>query len=147
MTRTHCGGNIVSCDVARVLGKTRQHCCTPRGHKKCFWRFSEIYYVSATNVARVTKRTNLGNMITSTILPPKLSSFCLPLSLGLLNFLVFMTKLLSDGRHDDVWWRTRATVHQGILALMDHGDGGSGPEKSWDSAHQKCATFREMTIR
>ena len=27
-------------------GKTRQHCCA--GHKKCFWRFSEAFYVSRT---------------------------------------------------------------------------------------------------
>ena len=26
-----------------VRGKTRQHCCEPRGHKKCFWRFSETF--------------------------------------------------------------------------------------------------------
>ena len=36
-----------------VRGKTRQHCCAPRGHKKCFWRFSETFFVSRTqNVCR-----------------------------------------------------------------------------------------------
>ena len=29
--RGHCGGNIVSCDVARPW-----HCCAPREHKNCF---------------------------------------------------------------------------------------------------------------
>ena len=31
-----------------VRGKTRQHCWAPRGHKKCFWRFSETFFVSRT---------------------------------------------------------------------------------------------------
>ena len=42
-----------------VRGKTWQHCCAPPGHKeKCFWRFSETFFVSATNVARVAKRVS-----------------------------------------------------------------------------------------
>ena len=51
--------------VLSVRGKTWQHCCAPRGHKKCFWRFSETFcvqdtkFVSATNVARVAKRVNI----------------------------------------------------------------------------------------
>ena len=45
-------------------GKTR-HCCAPRGHNKCFWRFSETFcvqdtkFVSDRNVARVAKRVNI----------------------------------------------------------------------------------------
>ena len=31
-----------------VRGKTWQHCWAPRGHKKCFWRFSETFFVSRT---------------------------------------------------------------------------------------------------
>ena len=46
-----------------VLGKTRQHCCAPRGHKECFWRFSETFFVSATNVARVAKRVNIWKYV------------------------------------------------------------------------------------
>ena len=45
--RTHCDGNIVFCDVA-LRGKTRRN----------VWRFSETFFVSATNVARVAKRVS-----------------------------------------------------------------------------------------
>ena len=31
-----------------VLGKTWQHCCAPRRHKPCIWRFSETFCMSRT---------------------------------------------------------------------------------------------------
>ena len=70
--RQHC---VLRCCVH---GKMRQHCCVPRGHKKCFWRFSETYFVPRTQnlcrtqMLRASKtRTHLGNMITSAMLPPQ----------------------------------------------------------------------------
>ena len=44
--------------------KTRQHCCAPRGHDKCFWIFSETF------CARGKTSQHLGNMITSAMLLP-----------------------------------------------------------------------------
>ena len=46
-----------------VRGKTWQHCCAPHGRKKCFWRFSETFFVCRTQ--------NLWLMITSAMLPPQ----------------------------------------------------------------------------
>ena len=54
-TRTHCGSNIVSCNVARPW-KTRQHCCAPCGHKIC---------VGHKCCARGKTKQHSGNMITS----------------------------------------------------------------------------------
>ena len=47
-----------------VRGRTRQHCCTPRGHvskdcQKQFFCRQETKLVSATNVAHVEKRVNI----------------------------------------------------------------------------------------
>ena len=36
-----------------VLGKTRQHCCVPCRHKKCFWSFSETFSVCDSPLVRV----------------------------------------------------------------------------------------------
>ena len=45
-------GHIVAATLCPAMlpasGKMRQHCCAPRGHNKCFWRFSETLYVSRT---------------------------------------------------------------------------------------------------
>ena len=63
-----------------VHGKTRQHCsCAPRGHKKWFWRFSETFFVSATNVACVAKRVNIWEIWPCQQLYCRhnVSSFCL----------------------------------------------------------------------
>ena len=44
-------GHIVAATLCPAMlptrGKTQQHCCTPHGHK-CFWRFSETFFVSRT---------------------------------------------------------------------------------------------------
>ena len=47
-TRTHCGGNIVPCDALTLCYETRQHCHKSHGLKKCFWTFSETFFVSRT---------------------------------------------------------------------------------------------------
>ena len=56
-------GNIMPVTLHRtmlpVFGNTQQHCCVPHGHKKCLWRFSETFVVSATNVACTAKQVNI----------------------------------------------------------------------------------------
>ena len=46
--RGHIVASILCPAILPVCGKPRQHCCTPRGHKKCFWRFPETSFVSRT---------------------------------------------------------------------------------------------------
>ena len=45
--------------ILPVPGKTRRHCCAPRGHKKCFWRLSKTVWCPPQML-----RTRV-NMITS----------------------------------------------------------------------------------
>ena len=56
----------------------RQHCCVPRGHNKCFWSFSETFFVSRTQIcvrnkcfARGKTGQHLGNMRALAMLPPQ----------------------------------------------------------------------------
>ena len=66
-----------------VRGKTRQHCCAPRGHKKCFRNIfcvQDKKFVSATNVARVAKRVNIWETWSrQQCCRHNVSSFCQPL--------------------------------------------------------------------
>ena len=61
-------GHIVAAtlvsDELPVCGKTRQHCCAPRRHEKCFWSFcvQATKFVSATNVERVARRVNIWEL-------------------------------------------------------------------------------------
>ena len=72
-------GHIVAATLCSVMlpihGKVWQHCCTPRGHRKCFWRFSEHFMCPGHKicVACMAKRSSqdLRNMITSAVLPPQ----------------------------------------------------------------------------
>ena len=69
-------GHIVAATLcpARVpvRGKTLQHCYVPRGHTECFWRFSDTFYVSRTQMLRSWQDEPIfGNMITSALLPPQ----------------------------------------------------------------------------
>ena len=68
-----------------VHGKTRQHCCAPRRHKKFFWRFSETFFVSRTqngfdtNVAHVAKRGHIWETWShQQCCRHNVSSFCRP---------------------------------------------------------------------
>ena len=64
-TRTHCGGNIVSCDVARSWQNEATLLRDARTQEKFLEIFRNIFcvqdtkFVSATNVARVAKRVNI----------------------------------------------------------------------------------------
>ena len=62
-------GHIVAATLCPAMlparGKTRQHCCAPRGHHKCFRRFSEMFFVSDTNVAHVAKHDGVSNVATT----------------------------------------------------------------------------------
>ena len=71
-----------------VRGKPRQHCCASRGHNKCFWRFSETFFVSRTqnlcrtqmlraweNEATFGKHDHVSNVAGR----HNVSSFCRPL--------------------------------------------------------------------
>ena len=77
-------GHIVAATLCPAMliirDKTRQHCCSPRGQKKCFWRFSETFYDCVQDTkffvrhkccARGKTSQHLGNMITSAMLPPQ----------------------------------------------------------------------------
>ena len=57
-----------------VRGKTRQHCCAPPGHMKIFGNISvqDTKFVSARKCCvRGETSQDLGNMITSAMLPPQ----------------------------------------------------------------------------
>ena len=83
-------GHIVAATLCPTMfpvrGKTWQHCCAPRGHKKCFWKFSETFFVSrtqvsTTNVARVAKRVNIWETRPrQQCCCRNVSSFCPPLN-------------------------------------------------------------------
>ena len=94
--RQHC---VLRC------GKTWQHCCAPRGHKKCFWsRFRNIFsvqdtkFLSPTNVARVLKRVNIRETWSrQQYCRHNVSSFCRPLTLS--DHLPFKSRVHNGDSH------------------------------------------------
>ena len=64
-----------------VRGKTlTKHCCAPREDKKCSLKFSETFFVSAANVARVAERVNIWETWSrQQCCRHNVSSFCWPL--------------------------------------------------------------------
>ena len=69
--------------MLHVRGKTRQHCCAPRGHKKIFrntFCVQDTKFVRHKCCARVTTSQHLGNMPAPAMLwRYNVSSFCRPL--------------------------------------------------------------------
>ena len=105
-TRTHCGGNIVSCDVARPWQNEATLLRAARTQEMFLKIFRNIFCVQDTNVVRMAKRGHIWETWSrQQCCRHNVSSFCQPLTLcnWSLHPWVYVSSVIVDILYRVIW--------------------------------------------